>query len=241
MSVFFAFWLLIFLTITNRRRLENLWIKSWQDWILDITGLLFQGFIIPFLQITLVYQLYSYLFPHWQGCLTLHPIISFIVSFVVIDYLYYWNHRLLHSPLLWHLHQVHHTVTDRNVLGTSRNTIWTSFLIIYLWFHGLFIYLIANPNWYIAGVSLTAILDLWRHSEIEPRKDSFLYRLLSPWLILPWDHAWHHSNNSEVGNYGANFKLWDRIYGTNYKSDRLPVSLGITTKLNLLQKLFFPF
>ena len=115
----------------------------------------------------------------------MQPILAFILSFVLVDYLYYWNHRLLHSRWLWRLHLVHHTVTEMQVFETARNTLWTSFFIIYLWVHGLFIYLLKDPNWYVAGVSLTCALDLWRHSAMALAPNSLLYRLISGWLILP--------------------------------------------------------
>ncbi len=241
MEVFIAFAMLIALTAKNDRRLATMLAKSRGDWLLDAIGLFFQGILIPILQITVVYQIYRYLLPAARGCWDWHPAIAFLLSFVLVDYLYYWNHRLLHSPWLWPLHQVHHTMTDRDVLGTSRNSLWTSFLIIYLWIHALFIYLLQDPTWYIAGVSLTSALDLWRHSEID-LEIPWLHGLLSLVLILPQDHAWHHAK-TEINrqNYGANLKLWDRLHGTYYPSDRAPEALGIETNLTLMQKLVWPF
>ena len=36
--------------------------------------------------------------------------------------------------------------TDMDLLGTSRNTLWASFLMIYLWVHALFIYSLQDPS-----------------------------------------------------------------------------------------------
>jgi sterol desaturase/sphingolipid hydroxylase (fatty acid hydroxylase superfamily) len=241
MIVFVAFWILMLLTAANPSRWQLMQAQTWQDWILDLTGLLIQGLVIPILQVTVVYQFYQVLIPDLRASLHLHPVAAFLLSFVGVDYLYYWNHRLLHTTWLWPLHKIHHTMTERNILGTSRNSLWTSFCIIYLWVHALSIYLIADPTWYLIGVSLTSALDLWRHSEIEPKPGSFLHGLLSPWLILPCDHAWHHSNNSEIGNYGANFKLWDIFHGTACIKDFPPDRLGFPTQLTLVEKLLFPY
>lgn len=237
---FLAFWLLLGLTAMSDRRLAKLRAKPKDEWLLDIMGLLFQGIIIPGLESTVVYQLYHYFWPNLQQSLTVHPLIGFALSFVGIDYLYYWNHRLLHSQWFWPLHQVHHTMSQREVLGTSRNTLWTSFFILYLWVHPGFIYLLTDARGYIAGVSLTVILDLWRHSEIDPPPNSWLHRCLNFWLILPQDHGWHHGEIPR-GNYGANLKVWDRIHGTDYFCPNPPASLGIKTDLTLRQKLFWPF
>lgn len=241
MLVVAIFWLLMALTATNARQFAAIGAKTKEDWILDLTGLFVQGLLIPLLQFTLVLQLYHFALPALQDRFAFSAGTIFLLGFVFVDYLYYWNHRLLHSRWLWNLHKVHHTMTDRDVLGTSRNTVWTSFLIIYLWIHPFFIYCLAEPSWYILAISFTSALDLWRHSAIEPTPGSFFYRLLSPWLILPKDHAWHHAASTTIGNYGANFKLWDKLHGTYYPSRHLPNHLGIQTKLSFVQKLTFPF
>ncbi|HEY9749755.1 MAG TPA: sterol desaturase family protein [Allocoleopsis sp.] len=239
MAIFSAFVTLLLLTITRDRSSHLLWQKDREDWLLDMSGLLIQGVVIPALQLLLVYQLYQWLLPAWKGCLLLPSGLGFLLSFVLVDYLYYWNHRLLHHRL-WPWHQVHHTVTQMDVLGTSRNTLWSSFLILYLWIHPLFLLLLQNPTGYILGVTLTAILDLWRHSAIAPDPQGLLYRWLSPCLVLPQDHAWHHAQIQGC-NYGANLKLWDQLHGTYYECDRAPETLGMETNLTLAQKLFWPF
>jgi len=238
--VFITFISLFGSTILNKSSRTKLKSKCFEDWLLDSLGLWFQGMLIPLLQVILIYQLSPWL-PIPQKCLNLPIILSFILSFVAIDYLYYWNHRLLHSAFFWNIHRVHHTVTDLDVLGTSRNTIWASFLIIYLWIHTLFLYLLTDPTGYLLGVSLTSALDLWRHSQLIIPSNSWLYRFLSPWLILPQDHAWHHSSQCFNYNYGANLKLWDRLHGTYYNNSQLPTEIGIKTSLSLTQKLLFPF
>lgn len=241
MLVFFTFVILLVLKFTNSKQPFLFWKKSREDWLLDSIGLFFQGILIPFFQIIIIFQLYELFVPTARASLNLYPIAAFSVSFVVVDYLYYWNHRLFHTQKLWFIHQVHHTVTEMDVLGTSRNTLWTSFFIVYLWIHSLFIYLLQEPSWYILGISLSSALDLWRHSSFTPKQNSWLYRYLSPWLILPQDHAWHHSKNCIAANYGANLKLWDIIHGTYYESDKVPDSLGIKSSLSLTKKLFLPF
>jgi sterol desaturase/sphingolipid hydroxylase (fatty acid hydroxylase superfamily) len=70
---------------------------------------------------------------------------------------------------------------------------------------------------------------------------NILLPILSPWLILPQDHNWHHSRENKNCNYGANLKIWDKIHGTYYQNQALPQNLGINTSLNLFQKLLFPY
>ena len=239
--VFLAFIGLVGWTISNPFGRIHLQLKSREDWLIDGIGLTIQGILIPLLQATLVYWLYHYLLPNQQEIIKLSPILAFIISFVLVDYLYYWNHRVLHSKFFWSLHQVHHTVTQMDVLGTSRNTAWTSLLIVYLWIHTLFLYLLADPTAYLLGASLTSALDLWRHSRLMISPNNWPYQFVSSWLILPQDHAWHHCSEIYNCNYGANLKFWDKLHGTYYESKELPSTIGISTSLNLSQKLLFPF
>lgn len=238
MIVFGTFVLLVTLTVWySWAEIRH---KSFSDWVLDSAGLWVQGLLIPLLQLTLLQKLYQQLFPVGQHSLSMHPAVAFILSFVAVDYLYYWNHRFLHSRWGWVAHRIHHTVTTLDVLGTSRNTLWSSFLIVYLWVHGLLIYVLADPTAYVLGVSLTAALDLWRHSRFSPLPGGQLYLWLSPWLILPQDHGWHHQRAASACNYGANFKLWDRLHGTLYQSEQGPLTLGQPSCLTLWRKLIYP-
>ena len=213
--------------------------KTRADWLLDSAGLWVQGLLIPLLQLTLLQKFCQWVLPAYHHSLQVSPLLALFFSLVAVDYLYYWNHRFLHSRWGWMAHKVHHTVTTMDVLGTSRNTLWSSFLIVYLWVHGVFIFLLADPRAYLVGVSLTAVLDLWRHSRFSPLPQSRLWRWLAPWLILPQDHGWHHS--SGVCNYGANFKLWDRLHGTLHQSERWPSQSGQNSQgLSLWRQLLYP-
>ena len=162
------------------------------------------------------------------------------LNFVAVDYLYYWNHRLLHTRRLWPVHQVHHTVHEMDVLGTSRNTAWSSLLILYVWVNGAMLFLLAEPAGYALGAAVTASLDLWRHSELSPRAGGALDRLLGRFLVLPRHHAWHHASDEVDANFGANWTLWDRLHGTWLDRDGAPARLGVATSLPLWRQLWWP-
>lgn len=241
MLVFVIFLLLLVLTLTDRDKRPQLLHKPWQSWILDLSGLLCQGVIIPALQVTLIYSIYQRLLPGAQGVWDLDRSLAFLLCFIGVDYLYYWNHRLLHSSWFWPIHQVHHSATQMDVLCTSRNTLWSSFCIIYLWIHGLFLYLLSDPSGYLLGIGVTSALDLWRHSSLELSCESWFYRWVSAWLILPQDHANHHRRNGGQGLFGANFKLWDRLHSTGLPDTDPPRILGVSVRLPLWRQLFWPF
>ena len=236
--ILITFWLLIALSLRLPQGWQRLRDKSIADWLLDICGLAMQGIVVPALQIGLLYQGLNNLLPQWNSCLTLSPFAGFLTCIVLIDYAYYWNHRWLHS-VAWPIHKVHHTVTQLDVFSASRNSLWSSFFILYLWVHTLIVYLLNDPNGYLWGVSLTAMLDLWRHSWLGPKANSQWYRWLSPWLVLPQDHALHHSH-AHGCNFGANLKVWDRLHGTARQTEYFPKKLGIKTTLSFWQKLLYP-
>jgi sterol desaturase/sphingolipid hydroxylase (fatty acid hydroxylase superfamily) len=238
---FISFLLLAALTFSLRQTRSRVRRRRPADWVLDWAGLVIQGVVVPALQSVLIFGLLSGIAPKARGILGLSAVPGFLLNFVLVDYLYYWNHRWLHCRSLWPAHAVHHTPERMDVFITSRNTLWTPLLIIYLWVNGLFIFLLRDPGAFILGASLTAGLDLWRHSSFSPRPGSTLHRALSRFLITPQEHAWHHSRDRADCNFGANLSLWDRLHGTYHSPAVSAEAFGVTSTLSLKRKLFFPF
>ena len=236
-----TFWLLVVATAVRNGSVQLYRRKPLRDWLLDLAGLAVQGALIPVLQIVLVAALWGVAKPGLRQSVDLpgpDALGGFLLSFAVVDYVYYWNHRLLHQRSLWPAHLVHHTVSEMDVLGTSRNTLWTSLLICYVWLHGSAVYLLHRPDGYLCGAALGASLDLWRHSQLDP--PPWLARWLDPWLVLPRDHGWHHATPAPPGNYGANLKLWDRLHGTWLDRSDTPDCLGVKTPMTLTRQLLWP-
>jgi sterol desaturase/sphingolipid hydroxylase (fatty acid hydroxylase superfamily) len=241
MIVFATFALLAALTFAVKASRRATFARKAQDWMLDMAGLIAQGVGIPILQITFVFGLFSRVLPQARGALEISPIIAFLLNFIVVDYLYYWNHRLLHGKSLWDTHAVHHTPEHLDLFITSRNTLWTSLLIVYVWANGLLIFLLKDPRAFLLSVSITASLDLWRHTSFFFQPNVFLHRIVAFCLITPNEHAWHHSSAKPNKNFGANLSIWDRLHGTYYSPASLPEHFGIPSNLDLKRKLFYPF
>jgi len=209
-----VFWLLFACLLLNPKSRAQLRQKSPFEWGLDTSNLLIQGFLIPFLRMAGVFALLKYFWPQAQGLWQLSNWAGFLLCFIGVDYLYYWNHRLFHHKKIFPVHVVHHTVTQMDVMATSRNTLWTSFLILYLWVNGLLLYLTNLNSGFISAMALTACLDMWKHSNLLQNQTG-LQNWLSRWLLLmtPLNHAWHHSARLNY-NFGANLNLFDRLHGT---------------------------
>ncbi len=240
MVALFSFWSLFALTLLQSEQRQLLRQKPMSDWLLDSIGLMVQGGIIPILQTLLVWKGYEWILPHARGCLDWESWVSFLTCFVGVDYLYYWNHRWLHTPRLFPIHAVHHTVTQMDMLGSSRNTLWSSLFLPYLWVNALMLYLLKDNSSYILAMVITCLLDLWRHSSLTIDVNSILYQFLNPWLILPQNHAYHHGS-STTGNFGANLKFWDKLHNTYAEVILNTDDLGVTLDMSLIQKLFWPF
>jgi sterol desaturase/sphingolipid hydroxylase (fatty acid hydroxylase superfamily) len=241
MIVFISFLLLASLTFSMQESRSSANRRNLADWALDGTGLVIQGVVVPALQSVLIFGLLLGIAPKARGILSLSAVPGFMLNFVMVDYLYYWNHRWLHFRSLWPAHAVHHTPDQMDVFITSRNTLWTPLLIVYLWVNGLFIFLLRDPGAFILGASLTASLDLWRHSSFSPRPGSAFHRALGLVLITPHEHAWHHSRDRADCNFGANLSLWDRLHGTYHSPTVCAEAFGVPSTLSLKRKLFFPF
>lgn len=215
--VFVTFIVLSALTALKTKQFQT---RQTKEWLVDSAGLLVQGLLIPVIQTLLLARLWESAFPELKGALTLSPLVSFLASFVFIDYLYYWNHRLLHHPKLWDWHKLHHSTLKIDLFATSRNSLLTPALIIYVWANSLFLFFVGNSQAFLIASALGASLDLWRHSGFAVPKKSLAYRMLSPWLILPQDHEVHHEIQSKGLNFGANLKLWDQAHGTFHSGDQ---------------------
>lgn len=206
---FWALFLLSCLKLDYRQALRN---KPRAAWAMDALGLLLQGWLIPILQAYLLLPVLMLLMPRLEGSIQIPFVAAFSLSFIAVDYLYYWNHRMLHTVNLWPWHRAHHSSKKMDIFVTSRNSLWTPLLICYVWVHSLSIFFLQADNGYLLGVALGSALDLWRHSGM--RLPARLTTVLGCVLILPKDHAWHHAVDSKGANFGANFNLWDKLHGT---------------------------
>lgn len=117
--VTFIFFLLISLIVTSERK--GIKSRDINDWVVDISSLLIHFFILPILQILIVQKSMAYFFPNAKVTVESTLLIS-ILFYLIIDYGWYWNHRILHSRTkLWNLPRTHHSPTQVDVFTTARS------------------------------------------------------------------------------------------------------------------------
>ncbi len=237
-SVFF--WGLTCLSLRSRKERQRLRKRSSDDWLVDGISLVIQGALIPLLQKGIGVVVLTHWWPHLKGSLHLGGIGCFLLNFALVDYIYYWNHRWLHSPRLWFIHRLHHSSKDLDLYGTSRNSWFSSFFVVYFWLNTFFIYWVDVPSAYILSMALTAGMDLWRHTGFRNQRLDSIYKRMSWIFITPYQHQWHHGQKAENLNFGANLSLWDQLHGTYRGSLEAPKAFGLQESLKLTREFLFP-
>lgn len=158
---------------------------------------------------------------------------SSLVLYVLIDFIYYWRHRLLHQTRLgWAVHSTHHSSQEMTILATFRLS-WLEASIRDFFYMPLLL-LGFEPMQWLFLVELNAASQFWCHTDtIGP------LRWLDGWLNTPWNHRIHHSVESQHihANYGSTLMLWDKWFGT-YLEGRDGLKYGVEGVKNSFNPLF---
>lgn len=165
-------------------------------------------FLVPLVMLLAPMQIFSI------SQIEMPRVSNFILSFLLIDFIHYLNHRIHHKiPFLWRLHRLHHS--DRNV---DSLTTWlhhpleitSTFMIVIT----LFVIFDLPVIVMIIYSLVFGIHSAFTHFNILiPEKiDKYLSRI----VVTPNAHRVHHSLDMNEGNsnYGQLFLLWDWLFGT---------------------------
>jgi sterol desaturase/sphingolipid hydroxylase (fatty acid hydroxylase superfamily) len=135
---------------------------------------------------------------------------SWVIAFVGLDFLFYWEHRIAHRVrLVWATHQAHHSSEHFNFTTALRQK-WNNSAGILMW---LPLPLLGVPPALVfAAYSLNLIYQFWIHTE-------HIGKLWAPVEFVfntPSHHRVHHGSDAEYldRNYGGTFIIWDRMFGT---------------------------
>jgi sterol desaturase/sphingolipid hydroxylase (fatty acid hydroxylase superfamily) len=207
------------------------------DWLLNLSGFFMQGLVIPLAGLALASFTFPAVAPGLHRSLRIGFAGAFLLNFVVVDFLYYLQHRAFHQiPLLWKLHAPHHFSPTVDVWATSRNALMTHFLFVYMLVSPILAYLCDVTEGFFAGAMLTASLDLFRHARI-----NFAVPILDSILIMPGEHHRHHDADKPEANYGANLKCWDKLFGTFEKAEQFPTVYAGSSRPSFQTQLLFPW
>ena len=143
------------------------------------------------------------------------------------DFIYYWNHRFMHSSrYLWAIHAVHHS-SERYNLSTALRQPVADALGTFVPY-GILAGLGIRPSLIAHARGINLLYQYWIHTET--------IRSIGPAeavLNTASHHRVHHGSNRQYldRNHGSIFILWDKWFGT-FEPEVEPVVYGLTKNID---------
>lgn len=148
---------------------------------------------------------------------TLNPILQLIIFFVILDFIQYITHRILHYfSFLWEFHKVHHSVEEMGFAAHFRyhwmeNVFYTPMKYISMMLIGNF-----SPDQAFIVYYISIAIGHLNHANIQLSYGPLKYIFNNPKM-----HIWHHTKKlpekfNKGVNFGISLSLWDYIFKTNY-------------------------
>ena len=154
------------------------------------------------------------------------PVAAQVALFVVShDFYIYWFHRWQHaSPLLFRLHEAHHSSSQVDWLAGARSHAFEILVNQSVEFAPM-VLLGATPEAIVIKGTVSAIWGMWIHANVRVHTGRL------QWIVNgPEAHRWHHATDSDAHgtNLGTKLALWDRLFGTAFiPSGRSPSGYGL--------------
>jgi sterol desaturase/sphingolipid hydroxylase (fatty acid hydroxylase superfamily) len=146
---------------------------------------------------------------HW---IPMPGIVAGIVSFLLMDWAYYWWHYATHQvPFLWRFHNVHHTDLDLDVTTAARFHFGE--ILFSIPFRILVVLLFGIPPLvYLIFEIVFESASIFHHSNW--KLSLGLERLLNHVIVTPRMHGIHHSivERETDSNWGTIFCWWDKLH-----------------------------
>ena len=167
--------------------------------------------------------IYQFIFEHLAIFNIPSNAFTLILLFILVDFAYYWAHRMSHEiNLLWGSHVVHHQSEDYNfsvaLRQSSLQVIWTSFFYLPLALFGF------NTLDFALIAALTTVYQFWIHTETIKKLGPLEYI-----FNTPSHHRVHHGRDPKYidKNHAGVLITWDKLFGTFQKEEEKPC-YGIT-------------
>ncbi len=147
--------------------------------------------------------------------------------FLLVDFAYYWAHRMSHQVnLFWGGHVVHHQSEEYNLSVALRQS---SFQIVWTFAFNLPIALLGfNTLDFVLISALNTLYQFWIHTETINKMGFLEY-----FLNTPSHHRVHHGRNPKYidKNHAGSLIIWDKMFGTFQAEEERP-TYGITKPIN---------
>jgi hypothetical protein len=128
----------------------------------------------------------------WLPWLDTHPLASFLIYLLILDFAEYWRHRLSHTfRWWWALHGIHHSQRQMSFWTDSRNHLLDD-LIAGMWFACLSLLIGVPPGHFIGLLVTLRLVENLSHTNTRLSFGRF-----GDYLIVgPRYHRWHHATRS---------------------------------------------
>ena len=190
-----------------------------------LAGNIIVAFSIKGLILALHFYLYQYKIFELSGMLPLW--LFWILTFVVIDLVFYIYHRMSHRiRFLWAIHLSHHSSEEMNFAVSFRQA-WFG-PVSKIPFFMLLPMLGFDPTIIAAAGVISTLWGIVGHTQIIG-KLGFI-----EWVFnTPSHHRVHHGSNKQYidKNYGNLLIIWDRMFGT-FEPEEEPVKFGLVNNVN---------
>lgn len=184
-------------------------------------------FLIPVVMLASNWQLLSI------SELTMPEPLHFALSFLLIDFVHYVNHRIHHKiPILWRLHRLHHSDKKITALTTWLHhpiELMSSFVVVITLFVMFDLPVIVMVTY---GIVFGIHAAFTHFNMLVPE---WIDKYLRVIIVTPNAHKVHHALDMRDGNanFGQLFLFWDWMFGTyQYRSNNelLQMEYGISTE-----------
>lgn len=162
-----------------------------------------------------------------------HPLITFAIYFVILDFADYWRHRLQHRfSWWWALHSLHHSQRKLTFWADDRNHLLDDVLAD-AWIAMIALFIGVSPNQFVWIIILGKLLESLSHANLRLSFGRVGDRL----LVSPKFHRLHHGIDfGQEGaargvNFAKTFAIWDVLFRTASFIDT-NVATGIRDQLN---------
>ncbi len=154
------------------------------------------------------------------------PVPVQLLFFVVThDFYIYWFHRWQHrNPILWRLHEAHHSTQDVDWLSGSRSHALEIFINQSIEFMPI-VLLGGAPEVVLWKGVVDAMWGMYIHCNLDVRS-GFLQRLVNG----PEMHRWHHAVEIIDINFSTKLAIWDWLFGTAHLPAGKPMSYGLAAQ-----------
>ena len=152
--------------------------------------------------------------------------VAWPLALVGWDFIYYWNHRLMHElRYMWSIHVVHHSSERYNLSTALRQPVAD---VLGTFIPQLMALFGVTPQMISTSRGVNLLYQFWIHTEVIDRIGP-LERVLN----TPSHHRVHHGSNPQYidRNYGGILICWDKWFGS-FEPEREPVGYGLTTNID---------